>query len=191
MQLSREELELIAKGLMAYKMALKAGIQQDTGLKEYNSVEISRADALAGRLNLGPEYFQKEDVSSICEKNYVSGRGYTVVSLVNGAGTVRVAWFNLGEGYSGDFNEEDPEDTNLLRFDVFKIEDGRWVEAGDASYCTRVPASTPQPVLENLLRSILARVEEPLKSGASIKRICQELSWLDAEGHYIGSQSNT
>jgi hypothetical protein len=33
-------------------------------------------------------------------------------------GDVCVSWVELGEGYNGDYDEEDPEDVELLRFDV-------------------------------------------------------------------------
>ena len=62
---------------------------------------------------------------------------------------LRVDWYNAGEGWWGDYNPGNPEDENLLRFDVYvrrgpqrqeDMDDG-WQEVEDASYCTRIPVN--------------------------------------------------
>lgn len=64
-------------------------------------------------------------------------------------GFLRVDWSNIGEGFCGDFDEDDPEDENLLRFDVYvrtpycgdNAEDWeKWDAVEDASYCTLMSA---------------------------------------------------
>ena len=97
---------------------------------------------------------------------------------------VRVDWVNLGEGNSGDYDPDDPDDVNLLRFDVYQwsVEDDDWVGPQDSSYCTQVPADTPEPRLYELLQVIMNEVYEPLMSGHGIKRICERLSWMDEKG---------
>lgn len=90
-------------------------------------------------------------------------------------GSIEVEWVALGEGWDGDYNPDDPEDTELLRFDVYK--DGEMVE--DASYCTQVPADTPEPEQRRLLKIIMDEVRSPLEGDNSIKKLCERLSWID------------
>jgi len=97
---------------------------------------------------------------------------------------VRVDFVNLGEGYFGDYDMEDPEDVNLLRFDVYHFEDGEWVAVDDSSYCTQIPAETQTENLYDLLQIIMDEVYEPVSSGQSVKRMCERLSWLDERGVY-------
>jgi len=101
-------------------------------------------------------------------------------------GNVKVEWVELGEGWSGDYNEEDPNDEELLRFDVSiwlpDVDDvqgvGDWCDPGDASYCTRFPASaTPEQRLKGL-ELIMNEVYEDATAGHRIKKICEHLSWI-------------
>ncbi|MBA4372302.1 MAG: hypothetical protein C0402_05520 [Thermodesulfovibrio sp.] len=103
--------------------------------------------------------------------------------LVNEAEDVRVEWCNLGEGCSGDFDETDPSDVNLLRFDIHvRIHrNGEWEDPGDASYCTLMPANAPEELLEAGLRHIMKAVESSIHNLQSIKKTCEELSWISPE----------
>lgn len=105
----------------------------------------------------------------------------TPVSIWNDK--LRVDWVNLREGISGDYNSEDPEDINLLRFDVYaKRDDSDWEEVDDASYCTNVPADTDPDELERLLRVIFDRysdvIDDYIENGTSVKKLGEELSWI-------------
>lgn len=91
---------------------------------------------------------------------------------------VKVEWVNLGEGWNGDYNPDNPEDTNLLRFDVSCLENGLWCPVEDASYCTQVPASTPEPELRRLLQVLLDEVYSGVHGGHSVKKLCERLSWI-------------
>ena len=78
--------------------------------------------------------------------------------------TLMVEWVNIGEGICGDYNPDDPEDINLLRFDVSYEDKSRstavetvWEEVENASYCTNTPADTP---VEDLLRLLYAVFKE-------------------------------
>jgi len=105
-------------------------------------------------------------------------------------GTVLVEFTDLGEGWDGDYQENDPNDTSLLRFDVSvhrnltvahdRCEDNgtEWLPVQDASYCTQMPVDTDVTVLEKALRHIMSEVRDPLKAGHSIKRLCEKLSWI-------------
>jgi len=101
------------------------------------------------------------------------------IELINNNETVKVSWCNLGEGWNGDYNEDDPDDENLLRFDVDIKQDGEWFAVDDASYCTQIPVTTDHETLKKLLEYIMAEIEEPLQSEHSIKKICEKLSWIE------------
>ena len=90
---------------------------------------------------------------------------------------LKVQWVNLNEGYKGDFDPTDPEDTNLLRFDVHRFDDGNWVAVDDASYCTLMPAKTPEPILQKGLEIIMDRIA----ANPSIKKACEDLSYIDPD----------
>lgn len=94
---------------------------------------------------------------------------------------VIVEWVNLNEGYSGDYDPNDPEDINLLRFDVSRIVDGKREEVLDASYCTLFPADAPCEQRCRALAIIMREVGPEVRSGHSIKRLCEKLSWISPE----------
>lgn len=94
---------------------------------------------------------------------------------------VKIEWVRLGEGLSGDFDPEDPEDEELLRFDVFRWDEeiGAWGEVPDASYCTFFPANATDAQRRNGLEFIMAEVFEPVRDGHSVKKLCERLSHID------------
>lgn len=92
---------------------------------------------------------------------------------------LRVAWETLGEGLSGDYDPDDPDDRELLRFDM-DIKHGKyWEPVEDASYCTAMPVTCSGELKRKSLKFIMDHVEPFLKSGASVKRICGWLSWME------------
>lgn len=113
-------------------------------------------------------------------------------------GDVAVEWYNAGEGWDGDYNPDDPEDVNLLRFDFYGRKDGKWLTVLDSSYCTQVPADTPDNVLANLLEvlmdegedavQIALRDEENRIWGDEIspagRKVFEELSWIHPDWAY-------
>lgn len=70
----------------------------------------------------------------------------------------RLEWVNLGEGWSGDYDPEDPEDVPLLRADLFMEENGEWVEPADSSYCTLAPVGTPEEKLREVSERLFYRL---------------------------------
>lgn len=95
-------------------------------------------------------------------------------------GPVKVAWVCLGEGRYGDYDPTDPDDEELLRFDIYlQDETGEYRLVEDASYCTRFPAKASDELKLEALRLIMACVYEPLISGRSIKHTCELLSWIE------------
>lgn len=95
---------------------------------------------------------------------------------------VKVELEDIGEGISGDYNPDDPNDTPLLRFYVLrKDEDGEWQEYPDGSYCTQINAETTSEERQReILEVIMDRVFDEVSGGvSSIKKACEELSWLE------------
>ena len=93
---------------------------------------------------------------------------------------VKVIWENIGEGHFGDYDEDDPEDENLLRFTVYVKENSKWNEVDDASYCTMVKADTDNDELMLLLHVLMNEFYEVLHYDihASVKKLGERMSWI-------------
>ena len=93
---------------------------------------------------------------------------------------VKVEWAYIGEGYNGDYNPADPSDVELLRFYVYHIDDGEWVDVEDASYCTNMPLRTDQSTIEASLLALFDRFSDALGEWpyCSVKKLGEELSWI-------------
>jgi hypothetical protein len=94
-------------------------------------------------------------------------------------GIVRIEWVELGEGISGDYDPNDQNDIELLRFDVDRKINGEWEEVSDASYCTLFPVDAPEELKKKALEFLMSEIWEEVDSGHSIKRLCQRLSWIN------------
>ena len=94
---------------------------------------------------------------------------------------VRIEWGYIGEGISGDYNENDPNDIELLRLYVTKRESAEdiWTDVDDGSYCTNMPLNTPDSVLLQALEIIMNHVFDAVINGESIKKIGERLSHID------------
>lgn len=107
------------------------------------------------------------------------------VQLIRGA--IMVELEDIGEGYNGDWNADNPNDIPLLRFTVSRIENGEPQQIDDASYCTLINAiTTTTEQRQRALETIMDRVYDPATAGRSIKRLCEGLSWMDAKGLVMG-----
>lgn len=101
-------------------------------------------------------------------------------------GDIRVEWDDLGESVlGGDWEDDEPAENSVLRFYVRRrttdtecYPDG-FEDIDDASYCTSFPAETAMEDRDQALRLILDRVYDPAAAGESIKKLCEELSWID------------
>ena len=107
----------------------------------------------------------------------------TPVSIHNGY--VRVDWYDCNEGLFGDYNPDNPEDVHLLRFDVYEYAGKpydvvEWDPVEDASYCTLTSAGTPIERLVKAAFFILREYDDALKSGCSVKKLGEGLSWIEA-----------
>lgn len=91
---------------------------------------------------------------------------------------VRVELHSIGEGLNGDFDPTDPEDIELLRFDVYRQEYGGWEPVDDASYCTKLPASSSSAIKFMVVDFIYHAIAEEVRAGLPVSRKCQDLSHL-------------
>lgn len=99
------------------------------------------------------------------------------MELVREPVRVELEW--IGEGWSGEYDDRDPDDEPLLRFTVSHRVDGEWEQVDDASYCTQLSAlAVTEEERRRILTSIMEQVYDDVASGRSIKRLCEELSWL-------------
>lgn len=119
-------------------------------------------------------------------------------------GRVRIEWVELGEGLDGDYDPDDAEDVELLRFDFYGGVGEEWVVVENASYCTRVPVSTPPQRRQELLLELHQAGADSVEQGIAAlvaehggdetaaaasgelhpasRRVFQELSWIGEDG---------
>lgn len=93
---------------------------------------------------------------------------------------VKVCWVNLGEGHCGDYDEDDPEDENLLRYDVYVFDEDSWEAVDDASYCTQISADTDNEELMRLLGILMDEFYDVLHYdiSTSVKKLGERMSWI-------------
>lgn len=92
-------------------------------------------------------------------------------------GDLAVELDHIGEGYGGDYNPDDPEDDELIRFTVLRRVDGVLEPIDDGSYCTRLPATITPAQADRATREILkaARIGD---AGGNLSRLLEEQSHL-------------
>lgn len=92
--------------------------------------------------------------------------------------SVQLHW-DCYEGWNGEYDQDDPDDSPLLRFDVnFNDE-----EMDDGSYCTQLKATDKRSLLVKATKVILSRAEDTFNTG--IKRAMEEMSWLKIENNTL------
>lgn len=113
----------------------------------------------------------------------------TLPELALVRGELRVSFQRLGESLYGDeFDEEDGADVEVLRFSVEQHDpDGApgypWQEVENSSYCTQIRADSDEIELRRMLLVIMDTVSPLALAGRSLKRSCEELSWLPERFH--------
>ena len=106
---------------------------------------------------------------------------------------IKVEFVNIGEGYNGDYDPEDPEDAELLRFDVYiqrdcpddelDEDDDGWMEVDDSSYCTLIKADTDKEKIKEAIDVIFDEYRNcatHIREGGSVKKLGESLSWISA-----------
>lgn len=96
---------------------------------------------------------------------------------------IKVEWTDIGEGLSGDYDPDNPEDISLLRFDVYVVRDGQWSEVDDASYCTQMPAGTDVETLKRAAAYLAKKYADVLTDDpdTSVKKLGERLSWISPD----------
>ena len=100
-------------------------------------------------------------------------------------GLFKVEWEYIGEGVSGDYDEEDEDDEPLLRFSCYEKVGENWEPIDDASYCTQMTVTTPRSTLGMVLQAIMRELKDAMERGSGLKRAMEHMSWLsmkDFEG---------
>jgi hypothetical protein len=115
---------------------------------------------------------------------------WETMTRINQEQTVRVDWINIGEGHCEDYDPDDPEDENLLRFDVYirakdatQDPDSWWEAVDDASYCTNMPFDAPDWMLERGLDAIMRQFEDAYQfsTDSGHKKTMEWMSWIGPE----------
>lgn len=92
---------------------------------------------------------------------------------------IELAW--EGEGWCGDYDQDDPDDQQLMRFSLMEqLEDGTWQQVEDCSYCTQLVLSdmlANDGHYQKLAEDTLLR-EFELASPGSFKKRAESLSWI-------------
>lgn len=102
-------------------------------------------------------------------------------------GDLKVELIYIGEGNSGDYNPDDLDDAELLRFYVSRWVEGpeygdigEWEDVDRGSYCTQMttnlPADRRAAALETIMNVVKSCIDE---ADGSFKRRMEELSWED------------
>lgn len=113
--------------------------------------------------------------------------GVAVVGLRDD--TVIVYLVDIGEGYGGDYNPDDPEDAQLLRIDVYPL-DNDIHEMECESICTCIPKDSSPLVLRKAVHHIYRAIRGFMKNhpGDSLKPVMEELSYLSDADFSAGGQ---
>ena len=108
-------------------------------------------------------------------------------------GLVKVELANIGEGYNGDYDPNDPDDTELVRFYVYvnanygkTKKDGSpkkpdWEDVEDSSCCTTIPCHSNIETLIHKAITIHKRFRKVIGAypvETSTKKLAEELSWV-------------
>lgn len=114
--------------------------------------------------------------------------------VISGDGSARACFEYIGEGYSGDYDDADPQDAALYRLDVHVAAEfadrmdtepvegeTRWVYPDDGSICTQVHVDGLSAVEASSMLAFAADMVAALLasgSSSSVKSAMDSLSWL-------------
>jgi len=174
--------EFLARAVPGYGLAVPRG---DAAVVEWEQA------AVQAMLHLAEEETAPE-TDEAADPRIQAGRAYLAATtgpagdqfegdnaLVRGG--VRVAWEDLGEGLDGEYNEDDPNDVPLLRFNVYRRDSATaaWEEVEHASYCTRMPAEAGSVAKRRGLEILMNRFYDAVVADdGEAENIAEELSWI-------------
>ena len=99
--------------------------------------------------------------------------------------TYKAEWDDIGEGCDGDYDPNDPDDVQLLRFYTYEFngcytaESSRpeWIEIDGGSFCTRMPTTTAEKILMKALMAVVFELHSTSGSLSALER----MSWITPE----------
>lgn len=97
---------------------------------------------------------------------------------------IKVDFVNLNEGVNGDFDPSDPDDTHLIRVDVY-LPDG-----DEASSCTSIEYGHPDVDYDALVEKAWGVAKQMHTDGRPAKTITAAISWWEA-GHLASPIDDT
>ncbi len=114
--------------------------------------------------------------------------GETIVEIYDNL--LKVEFANIGEGYNGDYDPNDPEDDELIRFYVYTNANyGKdlpydWEEVEDTSECTTIPVDSDTDYLIKKATAVFNRFRKEITDypvETSCKKLAEELSWIGSD----------
>jgi hypothetical protein len=95
--------------------------------------------------------------------------------LVEGPNGLSLVWEYIGEGRSGDYDPEDPEDVPLLRASLQY--NGEVLDSG--SYCTFAQVSTDREKLAESAQYLMKMIEVDSENLRFNHRVMEQWTWLN------------
>lgn len=87
----------------------------------------------------------------------------------------------IGEGVVEQYDPRDPCDEKRLRFSLLEKCPTGWDPVDAASYCTCLTTDLDLSVAVLIVAHILQECQKARYAGASLKGLCQRLSWVDVD----------
>jgi hypothetical protein len=95
--------------------------------------------------------------------------------------TVKIELVHIDEGWCGEYDANDPQDEQLLRFYVMHKVQDTWEDVDDASYCTLLPITLSDEEQQTVLDILMTRFYLPVTNKESVKKLGEEMSWVSIE----------
>lgn len=90
----------------------------------------------------------------------------------------RIIFSHIGEGYDGEYDENDVNDKRLYRMDVYMKVGDDYIEIEGTSLCTNITLDIPTEILGEYADTLLRKICESEFSGETIGTIVEISSWL-------------
>ena len=178
-------MEFVLKDMITGKYAgahsrdiARNGVKVTSPERNIINAEHFTASTLQNWLKLGMATIHS-NVLTVDGGNYLIER---VLPAYQGS-PLKVQWVNLDEGFTGDYDPNDPEDVNLLRFDVYQRTAYGWEAMENGSHCTLMDAKTPALVLKYAAQYIYERLTDAT-TNLSVSQIMEECTYIHAESIY-------
>lgn len=128
----------------------------------------------SGDMN-GAGWWSVSNLSDAEDDDATGWTGEDVPELRLERGNIAVTLEYIGEGNDGDYDPDDAGDEPLMRVGVQRLEDGKWDEVEDSSYCTQISARGSEAGKGLALEYIIAQLPQT----GSVKKIMERMSWIE------------